>query len=387
MNPRSMNPPVPLPRSLPDATRQILLEACLAKGPAAVTAWQTWQATVNFDDIDHPSQRLMPLLHHNLRLAGVPEEATDMGRYHGIQRKAWYENRRLAAELAGMLARLTAAGIETVVLKGLALEQLYYPSGGLRPIGDGDVWIARDQTMAAVDLLLEAGWRPAHGCTREQLLRFERPLRHGWEFYGPGGAGLDLHWQPASVAGPPELERLLRLHARPLSIHNFITKTLCATHLFYHVCLLGVIGGRSPAAHWVADAMMVLRGTEPVSWELFGETVRLHRTSRLMKTVLGFLRARFGAPIPEAAITELETATEAPWEALEFAALAQADERARSAYFWRHRFSRWRALQPEWREPSWPVAWWRYTRLRLGEKPWTRVARKAWEKARGTRHR
>lgn len=352
-------------KSLPDAVRTELLVACTAEGDRAREAWARWRAVVELDNADAVTQRLLPLLHRNLRAVGVPETADDMGRYHGHLRKAWVERRRLLAGVEPMLARFAAAGIGMVALKGLPLGERFYANPALRPAGDADVWVPRERATEAIEMLLAAGWRSAYGRTRERLFGEDRALRHGWEFYDTRGACLDLHWRALSLAGPPEWEGLLREYAEPFRVGGVQLTTLGATHHFYHVCLHGVTAGRAPTAHWAADAAMVWR-SGAVDEALLVETARRHRTGRLLACAAGWVRERLGAGPAAETVAELAALPEASWAAAEFAALAEAEAGARKGYYRWTRFGRLRALDAEWRQGNAVAAYLRYLWLQSG---------------------
>lgn len=357
MNPNpNPNPPV---RALPDAVGASLLRACLAEGEEAKAAWARWREATDFDRIGASTQRLLPLLHHNLRAAGVAEEEGDMGRYHGHRRKAWVERRRLFAGLEPMLAAFAAAGIEMVALKGLSLAANYYANPALRPTGDADLWVPRERTAEAVDLLLGAGWRTARGRTREQVLGEDRALRHGWEFYDARGACIDLHWRASSLAAPPEWEALLRERAEPWRVGGVELRTLGATHHFYHVCLHAVTAGRAPTLHWAADAVIVWR-TGRVDEALLLETARLHRTGRLLATALEWLREKLGEGPGADTRARLAALPAESWTKQEWTALATAEPRAWLRYHRWGKFWRMRKLDTEWRGGSAVAAYWRY---------------------------
>lgn len=366
-------------RVLPDPAQTQLLVACTAAGARAVAAWHQWRAAVDFDAVDRATLRVVPLLYHNLRRAGVAEATADMGRYHGCLRKAWVERRRLLAGVEPMLARFVSAGIPLIGLKGLVLGDRYYPNGALRPAGDADVWVPRNRAAEAIDRLLAAGWRPAHGRPHRQLIEEDLSMRHGWEFYGPADACVDLHWRASSLAAPPEWDALLRSQAREFRLGGVEMMTLSATHHFYHVVLHGVTAGRAPTVHWAADAMMILAQGE-VDEALLVETARLHRTGRLLACGLAWLRDQLAAPLSEAVLAQLADLPEAAWAQTEFAALVGDDAAARARYYQWARFRRWRALDVEWRAGSGPGAYGRYLRKKAGARTWTELATRAWRK-------
>ena len=62
-------------------------------------------------------------------------------------------NALLFRELERVLAAFAAAGIPVIVLKGAVLAQTIYPDPGLRPMGNLDLLVNRDQIELAVAIL------------------------------------------------------------------------------------------------------------------------------------------------------------------------------------------------------------------------------------------
>jgi len=120
-------------------------------------AWEQWRNREDLDFLDHSSNRLLPLLFHNLEKHGVADEV--MLRYKGTFRKNWYKNQLLFAELKEVVQLLQNEGIETMVLKGSALLlSKTYPSYGLRPMADLDVLVPASQIAKAIEVLDENNW-------------------------------------------------------------------------------------------------------------------------------------------------------------------------------------------------------------------------------------
>src|ERR671938_178933 len=104
----------------PTEEQKLLLRAALRNGEEAVDAWRTWHATVDITQLDDvASQRLLPLVYRNLQAqtATVP----GLERIKGTYRYSWYKNQLLLQATAACLRAFHEAGIETIVLKGMAL--------------------------------------------------------------------------------------------------------------------------------------------------------------------------------------------------------------------------------------------------------------------------
>lgn len=349
----------------PPPGHALLLRACLAEDASAIESWRAWCRDLDFDRIDHASQRLIPLLHHNLVRQGVRADHPDLGRYKGLHRKAWYENAAALAQAASVLTELSSAGIPTLVLKGTALSSRYYPAGGLRPVGDADILVPVAHAPAALRLLLGKAWQPHPPRLEADLLAFDLPKRHGWEIRNPDGCGFDLHWRLLAASADASLDAVFWASAAPFSIQGVPTLTLSSAHHLLHVCVHGLCLGRAPAYHWVADAVMILRHPGPagLDWDSFVSAARQHRVELFVAAALRHLVDVFSVAIPADVIASLDSTAPAPWQRAEFAAFTTFDPASRRRYYCWHRLGRLRSCSPEWASAPSAIAYLRMMRL------------------------
>ena len=349
----------PAPSSLPGfppPAHARLLKACLVEDDSAIAHWHAWRRDLNFDDIDNASQRLIPLLHHNLHRLGVPTDAPDMGRYAGLHRRTWYENAAAVAQAAAVIKELSAAGIPTLVLKGTALASAHYHAGGLRPVGDADLLVPAQHAPAALQLLLGKGWEPRPQRTAATLLSVDLHKRHGWEIRNDDGRGFDLHWRLLAVSADASLDTPFWDAAMPLRLQGTPTLTLSAPHHLLHVCVHGLCLGQVPAYHWVADAAMILRHPGPAGfdWDAFLAAARLQRVERFASSALRHLAGVFAIPIPDRVLSDLDSAPLARWQHVEFNAFTTFNPAVRRSYYCWHRLGRLRTCSTAWAaRPAW----------------------------------
>ncbi|MGH7598202.1 MAG: nucleotidyltransferase family protein [bacterium] len=110
------------------------------------------------------AQGVTPLLYKHLRYKpewwrGIPKFACDRLEklyHHNVQR-----NGVLQRELEAVLAILHEADIPVMLMKELHLLQAIYVDPGLRPLGDLDLLVRREDFEAAKNLLGQAGYHPA----------------------------------------------------------------------------------------------------------------------------------------------------------------------------------------------------------------------------------
>lgn len=95
-------------------------------------------------------------------------------------------------ELGRVLDALAQAGVEVLVLKGMALAHTLYPAAWLRPCADADLLLAGPQRDRALALLAEAGYAQAPDAGGD-FARTQASLSRT----GPQGlvSVLDLHWR------------------------------------------------------------------------------------------------------------------------------------------------------------------------------------------------
>lgn len=111
------------------------------------------------------------------------------------QALCWVEAERLCAAL-------TANGIASVVLKGVALARSIYPRPGVRTFRDLDLLVRPDQRDAAHRLLLTLGYQDA---VPAALLEVYRRDHFHFILEGVGRPRVELHW---SLVRPDEPYRL-----------------------------------------------------------------------------------------------------------------------------------------------------------------------------------
>ncbi len=283
------------------ATRrqELLLRAAVAKGPAALAAWQAWSRAVDIEtDLDHGSFRLLPLLYVNLQQMGVVDPL--MGRLKGIYRQAWSKNQTLFHDLAIVVERLQAAGIKTMLLKGAPLSLLYYKNNGARPMADIDLLVPHAQARPAYDLLVAAGWTPTP-TLNEGLLNYD----HSLHFTNASGRELDLHWCLFHGCCHGD-ETDFWATAAPVRMAGVATLAPGPTEMLFHTVVHGMAWNPEPPIRWVADAMTLIQSPDAaIDWTRLIQLAERHRVGLRLKNGLAYLGAAFPAAVPPAVMDAL----------------------------------------------------------------------------------
>lgn len=297
----------------PTNEQELLLKAALLKEEAAVTAWRSWVALVDFDLLDAGSQRLLPLLYKNLTDQNVRHPVLDV--YKGFYRMNWYKNRLLCHRITGVLRLLNDHGIDALLLKGAALVFLYYKDWPLRPMNDFDLLVAQDQIPKAIDLLRRNGWTPAESPPDESDFQ----TRHACTLTDASGAEFDLHWRILHESGRIDVDDSFRQSALRIDFCGVSAAVLSHTDQLFHVLVHGVRWNAIAPLRWVPDAMMILREAGPaIDWHRLLEEARSRRLTAAIKKSLTYLNHQFNAPVPADVMKTLERLKPSMMERLEY---------------------------------------------------------------------
>jgi hypothetical protein len=252
-------------------------------------------------------------LHQALRARGegeVPEFARC--RLFQLAQFIAIRNQRLVRELLRLLGLLGAEGIAAIPFKGPVLACLAYGDLGQRPFADLDIFVPRDQMLAAHDLLLAEGYvnqRPQRDFGRHSP-RLLMSSYHYDEWYWKTlderdlfGARVELHWatSPDHAIHPMEPEGLwARRIVLPLAGGQ--VPSFAPQDLFLLLCV------NYSKDHWrflrmVADIAALWQRQSGLDWVLMLEQARA--LGRVRALFLAFSLAQdFLGAIPPAAIAE-----------------------------------------------------------------------------------
>lgn len=319
----------------PTAEQLLVLHAALDEPPAALRAWRSWRAAFEFDDVDHGSTRLLPLVYRNLGPEAFDAEVG--GRLKGLYRRAWSHNQlvfKRAAEAIGVLAE---AGIETLTIKGASLALLTYGDAGVRPMDDADLLVPIGCTRDALAALEAAGWQPDH----------EDPpawtaVHHSLGFAGPDGGNVDLHW--FSLWQPARDDELWAASI-PFELAGAATRAPCPADQLLLACVHGTPWSPLPPFRWIADAVTVVRSAgADLDWERLVAEARRRQLTVAAAAALAYLREELSVAVPEEALSELGAAPASRHERAAFRAAGRSDSPLRTLRMAWDRYRRLRDL-------------------------------------------
>ena len=314
------------PRCWPSPAQELLLRAALLSGDDALTAWKQWRLTVASAGVDPACLRLLSLLYHNLRLHGV--EPASLQPYRAAYEKTWCENQFMFSHTAALVRQLQSAGIDSLLLKGVALAVAFYPDPALRPMADIDLLIHPGDAAASAEVCRGLGWEPLFD--PEVLM----PLDPGVHFTGNSRFQLDLHWRPFWAFSAAANDDVMWSQAISVEIGDLSTRCLDGTSQLLHVCVHGTQWCEVPSVRWVADSIAILRSQHPVDWEdLVAQTVQ-RKFSLAMAETLEYLIEEFAAPVPAEVLIRLQKVPVTLFSRLSYRALASGNDSFRTLMWW-----------------------------------------------------
>lgn len=307
----------------PTWQQELLLKASLLQGGEAISAWEKWRSSVNIEQLDPGSHRLFPLLYHNLNMRGIKDPLMNM--LKGVYNLTWYQNQLLFHKVAALLNSFHNAGIETMLLKGAALTLLYYRDHGLRPMGDIDVLVRTEQAPAAINLLRNLGWEPNPGSWQVAFTEAYVSAAHARGFRDADGRELDLHWHVLLECCRADADNDFWDKAVPTKFYDASTHVLTPADQLLHVCVHGAKWNSTSPLRWVADAMMIIHSPKSeIDWNRLITQAEGRRLILPIRGALDYLKNKFDAPIPHAALQAIQNMQTSKMEHIEYSYKSQS---------------------------------------------------------------
>jgi len=336
----------------PTPEQELLLQAALWPGDEAVAAWSEWNARVDLvqDHLDEGSFRLLPLIYRNLeplRLGGP-----SMLKLKGIYRHSWAKNINLFAETQRVLQTLNATGIDTIVLKGVALSLLYYRDRGVRPMSDMDILVPTADAEAALKCLGLEGWRKFD-------MREDGDLRYRWAatLLNRAEQQLDLHWHALHECVYPDADDDFWREAVPFEMPGISTKALNPADNLLHVIIHGIEYNPMSPIRWVADAAVIIRSSaNEIFWERLLAQARRRNLLLKLASGLTYLHEHLKTPIPNEVLRKCRQRKPSVFEQTEYNLIRQPPHERNDSLL-----------------GGWPLLILNYRRITFGQRFWPRV--------------
>ncbi len=247
--------------------------------------------------------RLLPLMGHVARERGLAMPRALLHAEAAAKRDSQMAWLRRRAALDAILRALRAAGLDAIVLKGMALARTTYPGATLRVMTDMDLWIEAPSTRDAVAPLVPLGWQvPA------------------WR---------DLGWSDPSAEiglaqGTPPL--LVEVHAVPKSLHALVPsltasiaartttvegwRILAPQDQLLHLATHAHFGEYAAGIQSLVDiAWFLSRHGDRIDWKRAADEWTSAGVARSVAIALVAAEQLLGVDTPAAARTVLDTAS------------------------------------------------------------------------------
>ena len=217
-------------------------------------------------------QAIPQLLFHNLRRRETGNKVPPriMDRLAKIYYANVFRHQRFSRALEEVLEALQRAGIEVIVLKGMALAPQVYPDPALRQCGDIDLLVRKDDLPSVERILLELGYTV--GTEEHQAEQLGRHHYHLSYWRDGGRLKLEVHWDLLPHPNPFSLSLdELWARARCLSIGRAETLALSPEDSLLHLCLHAsfppyfLLGAHVPL-RVLCDIAEIIR-CYPITWQ------------------------------------------------------------------------------------------------------------------------
>ena len=134
---------------------RLALRAALLKDERGRAAFAEWSELVPLSTADDVEFRVLPLIYRRLVERGETPET--LARLKGAYRHVWSHNTMLLGRGAEIVRLLAGAGIDTLLLKGMAMFACWQRTLGPRFMRDIDVLVPKARARDAARLIADAG--------------------------------------------------------------------------------------------------------------------------------------------------------------------------------------------------------------------------------------
>lgn len=217
-------------------------------------------------------------------------------------------NIALAQEAVPILRAFESRQLACAPVRGLALAELLYGEITVRPMGDMDLLVRKDELQAATETLLELGFqaidrRPGFARTYSNTLEFVKD-RHGWVIVEP-------HW---TLAYPPFADRIDMdavwkrcVRGRVLGLETWL---LSREDLLLHLCLHLIHKRDDAPLLWFYELDRFIRQAgAALDWSQVMQIAQETGQSLLIAEALRSTGGLFATPVPETVTLQLKAAS------------------------------------------------------------------------------
>jgi len=262
------------PNSFPDKNEELFLSLLLSEQSDFLNLWQEWKSKIRFDDMDHATLRLIPLLYLRLKDFDINDEI--IGRIKGTYKLVWVKNQRLLSTTQSVVSMLENHDIKVLLLKGIPLLIDVYKDTGSRFLSDVDIFIHPNDIKKAIKVMNQHGWIYKTNqfpdidiFSDEQLSRIVKEIT----FINNQRMEIDMHWRIFEYKGGKKNKDIMPFdqmweYSNKIYHKNSCYRTLCPEDLLIHIIVHGAEGSTIKSLRFVIDSVYVIKNYK-IDWNLF----------------------------------------------------------------------------------------------------------------------
>ena len=254
--------------------------------------------------------RMVPFLYHHLQGGphkGAPASALAALAHRSREHLIW--NVLLNRELIRLLGEFNRGGIPVMPLKGPLLADLLYGDFSLRPMGDIDLLIRREDLAKGEQILLRAG------CIRWPAAEEGADYHNSYATEGERGARIvvDLHWDLADSHVTRLDVREIWASASRIAWEGREVWTMTLPDLLLYLCLHAVKDGLGSLRPLLDIALVVERFGGILPWKELVEKARAARIGTPVYASLLQSQVFLGAQVPLEVFSALRPSRRIGW--------------------------------------------------------------------------
>jgi hypothetical protein len=249
-----------------------------------------------------------PLFYNGLRqvsTAAVPEPV--LSELHRIYRNNALRNDRLYRNVETLFLAFQREKIEAVGLKDLQLAWEIYPEPALRPMGDIDILIRREDYERVAVVLSGLDFAPE----KPELSMIRK---YGWAHHfrrEEDESWLDIQWNVCQREWDTfneqgrnfDIETMWR-RAREMRVHTAYVLVPSPEDMLFHLCL-HLEGHKYSELVLVCDIAELVRHYSEFDWETVVSLARRHGAESSIENALLLVQRLLDAPVPEWVLEQL----------------------------------------------------------------------------------
>lgn len=208
-----------------------------------------------------------------------------------------------------LLARLLACGVEPIVFKGLGVAHGYYPSPGLRILGDLDILVQRSDLKASIAAAESVGFRQVYCDPLAISYHLEE------QYHVPMIAGtnyLELHHALYRECSRSFLRDVLAA-ATPMDVYGVPVRALTPADLFIVLAVHWATSDPGSLWVWLLDLLLIGRRLHATDWSRVVARAIEHGLASFIVLVLDALAVVWNVTTaPSGAVADLSRALRPP---------------------------------------------------------------------------